>query len=222
MDVARKESVMKKPFLLLLGVLAAAALACSLSGSATPTDPNVLFQDNFSDTNSGWDQVNTASGVTDYANGAYRIWVDKTQYDAWANPGKSFTGDVIVEVDATKKAGPDQNDFGVICRYVDISNFYFLQVTSDGYAVIGKQTDGKQSYISGEKFEQAAAVHQGDATNHIRADCIGDTLTLYVNGDRTLSATDSDHTSGDVGLIAGTFDTVGTDILFDNFVVKKP
>ena len=214
---------MKKPVLLFLGILAAAALACSMTGSATPTDPNILFKDDFSDTNSGWDQVNAANGVTDYTDGAYRIWVNKTQYDAWANPGKNFTGDVIVEVDATKKAGPDQNDFGVICRYVDISNFYFFQITSDGYAVIGKQTDGNQSYISGEeKLVPAAAVHQGDATNHIRADCTGDTLTLFVNGDQTLSATDSDHKSGDVGLIAGTFDKAGTDILFDNFVVRKP
>jgi hypothetical protein len=33
---------------------------------------------------------------------------------------------------------------------------------------------------------------------------------------------DSDFASGDVGLLAGTYDEVGTDIHFDNFVVRKP
>jgi hypothetical protein len=212
---------MKKPVMLFLAVLAAASFACALAGGATP-DPNILFQDDFSNTSSGWDRVNKSDSVTDYSDGAYRIWVNKPQYDLWANPGKQFEGNVSVEVDATKKAGPDQNDFGVICRYEDINNFYFFQITSDGTAIIGKVTDGNQTYLTGDKAVEAPAVHQGDATNHIRADCIGNALTLYVNGDETLAATDGDHAAGDVGLMAGTFDTVGVDIYFDNFVVRKP
>jgi hypothetical protein len=216
---------MKKPLILSIVVLAAASLACGLfSGGTTTSDQSsVLFEDDFSDTGSGWDQVDSDETVTDYSDNAYRILVNKTQYDAWANPGQTFAGDVSVEVDATKSAGPDDNDFGVICRYEDISNFYVFEISSDGYAAIGKVTDGSAvEFISSEQMEQTDAVHQGDATNHIRADCVGDTLTLFVNGDQVTSVTDGDHTSGDVGLIAGTFDTAGTDILFDNFVVKQP
>ena len=135
----KKESNMKKPLILFIAVLAVASFSCSLAGGATP-DPNILFQDDFSDTSSGWDRVNNSDSVTDYADGAYRIWVNKPQYDIWANPGKSFAGDVRIEVDASKKAGPDDNDFGVICRYEDINNFYFFHITSDGYAIIGKIT----------------------------------------------------------------------------------
>jgi len=35
-------------------------------------------------------------------------------------------------------------------------------------------------------------------------------------------AQDTDFASGDAGLLAGTFDTAGTDILFDDFVVSAP
>jgi len=214
---------MKKPIILSIVALAASSLACGLfSAGSSTTQSDILFQDDFSDSSSGWDQVNTSDAITDYAGGAYNIVVNKTQYDSWANPGQSFAGDVQVEVDATKNGGPDTNDFGVICHYQDVSNFYFLQLTSDGYAVIGKVTNGDQTYISGEKLQEASAVKQGDATNHIRADCVGNTLTLYANGDQVATATDTEHTGGDVGLIAGTFDTGGADILFDNFVVKKP
>jgi hypothetical protein len=208
--------------------LAAASLACNLvtgaGGGASPTatQSNILFEDNFSDTSSGWDQVNSADVVTDYANGQYNIVVNKTQYDAWANPSQSFAGDVVVEVDATKNGGPDQNDFGVICRYTDTNNFYYFQITSDGLAAIGKVTAGTQTKISGSDFQASSAVNQGQATNHIRGDCVGNTLTLYVNGQQVTSATDGDHTSGDAGLMAGTFDTPGADILFDDFVVREP
>jgi hypothetical protein len=33
---------------------------------------------------------------------------------------------------------------------------------------------------------------------------------------------DSEFSDGDVGLFAGTFDVVGTDIHYDNFVVSAP
>jgi hypothetical protein len=36
------------------------------------------------------------------------------------------------------------------------------------------------------------------------------------------SVPDTSFTSGDVGLIAGTYEEAGTDVLFDNFVVTKP
>jgi len=215
---------MNKRLILPIAVLLTASLACSLGGGGTSADSNakVLFQDDFSDTSSGWDQVDTDTGTTDYADGSYRILVNQTQYDAWANPGQSFDGDVIVEVDATKNGGPDQNDFGVICHYQDVDNYYYFQITSDGNALIGKVTGGEQSMISGSDYEAASAVRQGAATNHIRGECVGNSLTLFVNGEQVLSATDADHTGGDVGLMAGTFDTAGADILFDNFVVSAP
>jgi serine/threonine protein kinase len=181
-----------------------------------------LFTDDFSDTSSGWDQAETDTTSTDYYDGSYRILVNQTRYDAWANPGQSFAGDVIVEVDATKNSGTDDNDFGVICHYQDVGNFYYFHITSDGYAIIGKVTDGNQSGLSSENYETTDAVHQGDAANHIRGECLGNTLTLIVNGQQVLTATDTDHTGGDVGLMAGTFDTAGADILFDNFVVTEP
>lgn len=195
------------------------------SAVSAPSDNQgrILFEDDFSDTSSGWDQKNSDTGITDYSGGSYRILVNQTRYDAWANPGQSFTGDVSVEVDATKNGGPDDNDLGVICRYQDVDNFYVFEISSDGYAVIGKMTAGNSiEYISSDKMESTDAIHQGIATNHIRADCIGDTLTLYVNGAQVATVTDTDHTSGDVGLMAGTFDTAGADILFDNFVVRAP
>jgi hypothetical protein len=53
-------------------------------------------------------------------------------------------------------------------------------------------------------------------------DCVGEALTLYVNGIQIASVADSDFAKGDVGLMAGTYDITGTDIHFDNFIVRQP
>jgi len=199
-----------------IAVLAVAALGCSvLSG----LQGNVLFEDDFSDDGSGWDRVEEPDRVTDYRNGSYVIRVNDTSSDAWANPGKSFR-DVRVEVDATKNDGDDKNNFGLICRSQGIDDFYTLWITSDGFWAIVKLENGDLEFLT--DWATHDAIRQGDATNHIRADCVGDELTLYANGTLLGSASDSAYSSGDVGLEAGTFDVPGTEILFDNFVVYAP
>jgi hypothetical protein len=214
--------MMKKNYGFVFAVLmlALAILACGGTPATTLPD-NVLFQDDFSRTSSGWDRVNVDDGMTDYDNGVYRIVVNTDNTDVWANPGLSFT-DVRIEVSATKAGGPDDNDFGVICRYMDENNWYSLIISSDGYYAIVKVKDGYQELLGMSEMGYSDAINQGAATNTVRADCIGSTLTLYANGTQLVSVTDSDFASGDVGLLAGTFDVIGTDITFDNFTVYKP
>ena len=230
---------MKRPVLFTLLSLLAASLACNLvtssSGSGSGEASKVLFKDDFSDTGSGWNQVRDADGVTDYENNAYHILINTIGASGngmsyWARPdlGSQMPVDLKIEVDATKNSGPDDNDFGVICRYTkknDLPSFYQFMVTSDGYVGITLVNGNDQKIISDseEKLQPSDLVKQGEASNHVRADCIGNTLTLYVNGTKAASATDSTLSSaGDVGVIAGTYSAPGTDIFFDNFIVSKP
>jgi len=225
-----------KKALLVIGVLVAATMACSLlSPTVDPTSTppvknqptiqvqsNNLFTDDFSSSSSGWDQVNEDFKITDYANGSYRMWLSETQYDIWANPSEYFSGPVSVEVDVKKVAGPEDNDFGIICNYQDIDNFYVGLVSSDGYAVIMKRQDGDSSYISAEQMVSVDGINSGSANNHLRFDCNNGDLTLYANGNQVAYVYDNSFSGGDVGLQIGTFDEGGVDFLFDNFVVREP
>lgn len=200
-----------------------ASLACSLFPT-TPGDiqsGEVLFQDDFSDPASGWDRVNVSDGITDYQEGIYRILVNTANTDVWSNPGLDFA-DVRVNVEATKVGGNDNNDYGLICRYQDNDNFYFFIISSDGYYGIGKVLDGDQMLIGTDAMPPSEVIAQGNATNRLRADCIGEHLSLYVNDQQLASYEDPDFSQGDVGLMAGSFDSSGTDIHFDNFMVLKP
>jgi hypothetical protein len=85
-----------------------------------------------------------------------------------------------MEVDVAKINGPDENRIGLLCRFVG-DNYYFFMVSSDGYYGIGKVEDGVQSLIGTDAMPPSEAIKQGQATNHIRADCIGSALLLYAN-----------------------------------------
>ncbi len=206
------------PILLILCIVSS---GCSALGIGQTTS-NILFWDDFTDTNKKWNQVTGASGSTDYYNGAYRITVSVPAQEAWANPwNQSFT-DTRSEVDTAPNGGPDDNDFGIICRYVNAQQFYFGAISSDGYYGIMKMTASGIVQLGETAMKESDRVSHGPAVNHLRFDCIGSTLSLYVNGFLLDQQTDVEYASGNVGLLAGTFATPGTDILFDNFYVFKP
>jgi hypothetical protein len=206
--------------LLLLGLVTLACRALVPSnGGDEPTQ--ILYQDDFSDPSSGWNRVTATTGQTDYDDGVYRIYVDEPNTDIWAKPGLNFR-DVRLEVDALKVGGDRDNRFGLICRAVDDSSFYTFVISSDGYYGIGKIKGQEYSLIGMQALQHSDAIQLGSAPNHLRADCVGDTLTLYVNGEKLAQVQDDEFASGDVGLIAGTYSQPGTDIRFDNFVVYKP
>jgi hypothetical protein len=188
----------------------------------TISQGDVYFQDDFSNTFSGWDRVSGSDGVTNYADGAYRIFSAVTDYYMWATSGRSFPNDVRIEVDATKMGGSDADVFGVLCRYQDKDNFYILMISGDGQAGIAKRSAGGLVMLSGESLAFHLEIRRGAATNHLRADCSGDGLSLYVNDVLVADATDNEFSGGDAGLWLGAYDWPGADVLFDNFVVKKP
>lgn len=212
-------------FLLILSALGAAVLGCmGPSIDTKATSGGVIFQDDFSGKSAGWNAASDTDGVTDFVDQAYQIYVVTPNYYLWANPDKvPSIGDVRIEVDAMAAGGPEANDIGVICRYVDESNFYFLTISSDGYYGISKLKDGQETLIGMDQMGyNTDAIQSGGNNNHIKAECTGNTFTLSANGVQLATATDSDFTTGKVGLIAGSYDEGGVDIRFDNFVVTAP
>jgi hypothetical protein len=203
-----------------LGVLALALSGCS---ALSAPQGDVYFQDDFSNSGSGWDRVKGADGVTDYADGAYRIFSATPDYYLWATSGRAYPDDVRVEVDVVKKAGPNADVFGILCRYRDSKNFYILMISGDGQGGIAKRSAaGDLVMLSGDSLKTNPSIRPGLAANHLRADCIGAALSLYVNDLLVATATDGEFTGGDAGLWLGAYDNPGSDVSFDDFIVRKP
>jgi len=126
-----------------------------------------------------------------------------------------------MDADVAKLSGPDENRIGLLCRFSE-NNYYFFMVSSDGYYTIGKYIDGNVIQLGQREMQPDESIHTGLAVNHLRGDCVGNTLTFYVNGKLVAQAQDADFAEGDVGLLAGTFTEPGVDVIFDNFLVSQP
>jgi hypothetical protein len=129
---------------------------------------------------------------------------------------------VRIEADTLKQGGTDVNRIGLVCRYTDPQNYYFFIVSTDGFYGLGKVTGGAATLLGMTEMQRAEVIQPQGGVNHLRADCIGETLTLYDNGRELAQVSDPDHVSGDAGTFAGTADQAALDVVFDNFVVIKP
>lgn len=210
---------MKIFYLLSSFLLLSACASLPIPAIATADPGDILYQDQFGNNTTGWARISNDNGIMDYDGGGYRILVRQPKLNVWSTSEKDF-GDVRLEADVIKLHGPDENRMGLICRY-QAGDYYFFIISDDGYYVIGKFIGGLTLLLGQSEMQVSDAIQTG-TINHLRADCIGDKLTFYINYTEIASATDTDFRSGDVGLLAGAFAEPGVDVLFDNFVVLQP
>jgi len=222
---------MNKKTLGVLIMLAVATLACTcnlLPGGgeeekAAPTSPpeDIIFQDDFGDSGSGWEVGEYDFGFVGYREGVYFVTATVIETAMWGVANRSLDN-LIIEVDATQvSAGPDSdNAYGVVCREDGDANGYYLRISGDGYYSIAKSEGRELSELVG--WTESSAIRKGNATNHIQAICNGSTLELSVNGQHLAAVEDGTHASGDIAFTATTYEDEATEVHFDNLVVRKP
>lgn len=217
-----------RPMGLLIFLLVPALAACSRFNNNEPVtcdSPTTLFSDDFNgERDCGWAIYSRGGGSAAIENASMRITVSQPGQMWWTNPGRMFD-DVIITAEARQVSGPNDNAYGLICRYQSEENFYVFLISGDGYYAIGKYQSGAENvtYLTPDgQFQVSDAIHTGIATNEMRASCIGNQLSLEVNGVPLISVTDPTFVTGDIGVAAGTL-AAGTAIVeFDNVQVVAP
>lgn len=185
----------------------------------------MLFADNFDGSQQcGWALYSQGGATVDIREGALRISTSQVGEIWWTNPGRSFDN-AIITVQARQAGGPDNNAYGVICRYQNENNFYIFLISGDGYYAVGKYQSGSDRVIyltEDGQYQFSEVINQGVGTNQIRASCVGNELSLAVNGIPLITITDSAFVTGDVGLGVSTL-AAGTAIVeFDSIRILQP
>jgi hypothetical protein len=117
------------------------------------------------------------------------------------------TADQIVQTRVRPNTLTPTGWFGVMARYTDDGNYYYLKVGAAGEASIRK-------LVNGAIFELARAPFPISANTWytLRLEVVGDQLRAYLNDRFVMEATDSSHATGKYGLVtyraAATFDDV--------------
>lgn len=212
-------------FLLLL------LMGCGANPAGRPSEcsaDGVYLIDSFNDgTDCGWYQYNddALTGASRVANGKLEITTREPGQFWWSNPNLEAIDNVTISATARKINGPDNNAFGLICRYQDPNNFYLFVISADGYYAIGKVQSGinQITYLTGEgEYQFTETIQQGVQENTLRATCEGDQLTLTVNGILLDNVQDGTFSSGDIGVGLTAFEEGTAVVEFDDLRVVTP
>ncbi len=203
-------------------------VACQLGNPETEScvEPGVLFKDDFAAAKCGWVLYSQGGATAVIEDELLRLSTSQPGPIWWTNPGRNFD-DVIVTVQARQAGGPDDNAYGVICRYQSPENFYVFLISGDGYYAIGKYQSGSEQieYLTSDgqhAFIRSDAINQGVAANQMRVSCVGNELSLAVNGLPLVTVMDPTFVTGDIGLGVSAFELGTAVIEFDNIQVIGP
>ena len=196
-----------------------AATPSQTATNASNVQDIVPFSDDFSNPNSGWPASENAQGKYSYQADEYHISVYEMNAAPWTSTNRQ-DDNVSISVDARPVTEGANGYYGLLCRIRDDQNFYYFVIQNNGDYAIGKYKEGVFQPLEG--WRGSDAIHPGNQTNHLQADCVGNTLRFYVNNVMLGEVTDTDFISGFSGLIADALDTQGFEAAFDNFLIIEP
>lgn len=101
---------------------------------------------------------------------------------------------------------------GLIARYIDSSNYYYVLLNKSNTVSLRKLTNGVITVL-----DEAPMTVQPGASYRVRFEAIGSSLRLYVNGKLMAEAEDSAYPTGRYGLA-----TYRTTAQYDNFLSVRP
>lgn len=213
---------------LILLMIVALTTACGAADTEPDTcddPPEILFFDDFNgEQDCGWATYNRGGGVAAIENASMQLTVSQPGQIWWTNPLRNFD-DVIIRAEARQVSGSDDNAYGLICRYQSPENFYAFLISGDGYYAIAKFQSGNENVVyltENGQFQPSEEIHAGVASNELLVSCVGNQLSMEVNGVPLITVTDPTFVTGDIGLAASTLQAETGVIEFDDVQVSAP
>jgi S1-C subfamily serine protease len=142
-----------------------------------------------------------------------------------ANLWTYVTYDPYVYTDATitmvaDNRGRNSNNVTLVCRYSEDDNsWYEFNISNGGEYFIYAHVDGGFETVANGG---STAVRQGKDTNTYAASCIGNDLTLYINGVEVKSVSENIHglREGQVGFGVSSFDVLPIEVAVNSFTIQ--
>jgi len=123
--------------------------------------------------------------------------------------------DFSAEVNTALPKGCGSGDkFGLMFRILDGSNYYVFQIDCDGRYSVTRFVGGTDTALI--DWSQSSAIKRGvNAANTLRVETKGSSMTVFINGEQLVAASDSIFTGGRFGLWVGSNVTKNFTVVFD-------
>ncbi len=206
------------------GTSTLAATQQASQGEIPVTSADVLYQDNFTNSASGWPEEKFDNYFVGYHEPTYyHVEIDSANYHATVFvPGKKSFGDATIQVTAhvvpDKTAASGDFAYGIAFRRSG-DNYYAFVVSprSQKWLVLKSSPNALAVLAQGAD----TSLHAANVDDLLRVDVQGSTFSLHINGRLVAQVSDKDYASGEVGFYVQTYDSQQVHIHYDDIVVQK-
>ena len=159
-----------------------------------------LFTDTFTCAERKWQDMKSDVGIITCQDDHALVRIHESTYlNTYLN---NKIANVALEVDLEKQNGKEDTSGGLTCRQKGDS-FYALLYFPETFTVgIFKRDRGEWERLEWAELPESVSIQPSGTANRLRAECVEDRLSLFLNGQRVLTAYDGDFRTGGVGFIA--------------------
>ena len=177
--------------------------------------------DDFNGVDPNWETGKFESGTGTIANGELRIRSETVSSASTTIYYDVTFGDQIIDVDVTLVGGTDDNWQTVICRD-NGDDYYDLGISADGYYLIDIWIDGTRLNKSLGPSSSSYIRTGANVSNSLHVECVGERLSLWINGNFLAELTDTNISGGRVGLSVDSIGGEFSNVAFDNVRIAVP
>jgi len=181
----------------------------------------LLYTDDFSNPDSGWPDSDDGNIRFAYTNGEYEILIRVYDETAIATPGVKVT-DFIAEVDVRVFDPFGTGSQGFLFGLSDsLDEFYQVVLFSNEHYYSILRHDPNPPLWTDLAHGESSAIQVGTASNYLKIQRIGATITLYINEQWIVTVEDETYTGPrNFGLVVTS--ELGNGAFFDNLVMHNP
>jgi len=188
---------------------------------------NVIYEDDFSNSSTGWTVGSSDIGEAKYENGGYHLSTKKAgRLIAGSNRAIGQVGNFVLEVDTRSLISSRDVSYGIIFRQRNIEhfdNFYYFRISSsNGQYKLEKQLNGVSSTL--KEWTDSTTINKDPSTNRLKIVCKGTQIELYANGASLAIIADASFLEGFIGLAVESKPEAEStaDVIFDNIAIYSP
>lgn len=180
---------------------------------------NPIFEDDF-ESDTGWTEYQVEGHGFKRTQGGYQIYSNTANGFIWSVRSLD-PANVTLEASAVLLSGSEQGYYGLVCRFNGGVDYYVMVINASGFYGIGRVQAGQLEFLE-DGIDQEGIILRGNRSNLLRGDCVGDTLSLFVNGQKMLETSDDMFSEGNIGLVVlSTYRNPQIQVLFDDFKVYE-
>ncbi|HEX8991321.1 MAG TPA: SH3 domain-containing protein [Anaerolineales bacterium] len=200
-----------------------AGKATATPGAAPVAATDVLYQDDFTNSTSGWPEAKFDNYFVGYHEPTYyHIEIDSPNYHATVfMPGKKPFDDATIQVqslvNSKKTAATGDFAWGVAFRRSG-DNYYAFVVSprSQKWMLLKSSPNALVTLAQGSD----TSLHAADVDDSLRVDAQGPVFSLHINGRLVAQVTDKDYASGEVGFYVQTYDAQQVHVHYDELTIS--